>query len=412
VKVLYISNNYPPEIIGGAELIAHRHLKCLFDQGFNCEVFSGCFANNMPAFTIRSDEYQGIKVSRVSLGQEQCSWEYENFRNTKLNKMFGNFLLESSPDIVHFHNLPGLSVDFIEIANSIKIPTVLTVHDHWGFCHRQTLTKPNGKLCQDISKCSECQPYFLDNHHIQQNILVRNEYVKEKINLVDVIISPSEYLAKQYYLAGAASKGVEIISYGVNLANYYPLKRQTPIRKNLRFGIASYLGKHKGVDKVLDAISMLPEGLDVKFLIAGKGPLEKEIKEFIKNHHNGAYLEFVGWIPPEYTPRFLQTLDIFICASQWPENQPLSIMEAMACGLAVIATNIGGNPELVRHNISGQIIDVFNIHELTNSFLSYIKNPLQASTHGAAGARIISRDNMLQAVNRLKNVYLNLKFRR
>ena len=408
MKVLYISNNYPPEILGGAELIAHRHLKCLFEQGFDCEVFAGCFANNMPAFTLRSDEYQGIKVSRVSLGQEQSSWEYENFRNAKLNNIFEKFLLESRPNIVHFHNLPGLSVDFIEIANSKNIPTVLTVHDHWGYCHRQTLTKPNSELCQDISKCYECQPYFLDNHHTKQSILGRNEYVKEKINLVDVIISPSQYLAKQYCIAGVALKGVEVISYGVNLADYYPLKKQTPIRQNLRFGIASYLGKHKGVDKVLDAISMLPKGLNVKFIFAGKGPLEKEIKEFIGNHHNGAYVEFVGWIPPENTPRFLQGLDIFICASQWPENQPLSIMEAMASCVAVIATDCGGSPEIVRHGYSGLIVPIGDVGALATSFQLYNNDPKIAKLHGQAGQRFMSQQSIKKAALNLCHLYNKL----
>ena len=408
MKVLYVSNNYPPEIIGGAELIAHRHLKCLFDQGFDCEVFSGCLTQNMPAFNLRSEKYQGIKVSRVSLGQEQTSWEYENFRNKKLNNIFEKSLLESKPDIVHFHNLPGLSVDFIEIAKSKKIPTVLTVHDHWGFCHRQTLTKPNGELCKDISKCYECQSYFFDNHNMRQSILERNKYVQSKINLVDVIISPSQYLANQYCLAGCASNNVEVISYGVNLADYCPLKNQTLIKKNTRFGIASYLGKHKGVDKVLDAISMLPKGLDVKFLFAGKGPLEKDIKEFINSHYNGAYVEFVGWIPPENTPKFLQSLDIFIAASQWPENQPLSIMEAMASGVAVIATDCGGVPEIVRHGFNGLIVPMGDVCALATAFQLYTNDPKLAKLHGQAGQRFMSQQSIQKTILSLYHLYKKL----
>lgn len=236
----------------------------------------------------------------------------------------------------------------------------------------------------------------------------RNEHIKKMFLNLDLLISPSQYLLHQYQKAGCIAKSNVVVSNGVDLISFFPKKEKRDLRE-LRIGIASHLSRHKGIAAILEAIASLPGNLPLKFIFAGKGPMEKDILSFIKNSNNGSYVEFIGNVSPNKMPEFYHKIDIFLAASLWPENQPCTIMEAMASGLAVIATNIGGNPELVSHNKSGQLINAFNIHELTNSFLSYIKNHIQAVNHGAAGGRIISRDNMLQSINRLKNIYLNLK---
>jgi len=74
-------------------------------------------------------------------------------------------------------------VDLIDFAKENGCATVLTVHDHWGFCHRQKLTKPVGAICNDWTACSNCQGVYMNFHNTQQPIGKRNFYVRYRLRL-------------------------------------------------------------------------------------------------------------------------------------------------------------------------------------------------------------------------------------
>jgi len=388
--------------------MAHRHAIAINNNGLNCSVFTGDLTLTRPVYSSWNEHYEGIKVNRVALSETSTCSKSANFRDPNLLPLFLAVLKEDRPDVVHFHNLPGLSVDFIDIAKSQGCLTVLTAHDPWGFCHRQTLIKNDGSLCHDYSGCHECLSHYIDIDGCRQPIQNRNEYVRNALKKLDLLISPSYYLAQQYVLADFAPKNVAVLKYGVDL-NFFSSKSPSALKSDkLRFGVACHLGEHKGIRTILEALKLIKETSPLEIIIAGKGPMEDDVKSYAQQESNGNLLKFVGAVPHDQMAKFYQGIDVFIVASIWPENQPLTILEAMACGAAVIATDCGGCPELVVSGETGAIFPRGNPQALAELIMSYANSPATAITHGQKGRRQVSRHSISRTATRLRKIYRDL----
>ena len=201
-KILICCNVYPPDFIGGAELIAHSQAKELKRAGFDVTVFTGDILEIGKRHSLRREEYEGLPVYRVRLTAEDFDPQFLNFTHKEVEEHFRTILKKISPDIVHFHNLVGLSVGLIHLAKKQGIKTVLTLHDYWGFCFKNTLLKNNNELCRDFTQCSGCREVIpgQDNRNIPMRM--RQDFIAMQLEEIDAFISPSQYLADQYVIAG------------------------------------------------------------------------------------------------------------------------------------------------------------------------------------------------------------------
>ena len=285
---------------------------------------------------------------------------------------------------------------------------MLTAHDHWGFCHRQTLTRPDASICSDITACSSCLSHFEDLDGTPQPIQNRNKHVQQHLKKLDLLLSPSRYLAEQYFNADVSPARLAVISNGVDLSAFFAKKRGSSPKSDVVFGVASYLGPHKGIHNVLGAIASLPVGINAKVLFAGSGPLEADIRNFISSHPNGKLVTLLGGINPSAMIDFYNSIDVFVVGSVWPENQPLTIMEAMASGAAVVATSCGGSPELVVDGQTGRLFPPGDYNALASIMRGYAAAPLKAHKHGQGGSRSISRHSLKRTAIRLKDTYEEL----
>ena len=138
--------------------------------------------------------------------------------------------------------------------------------------------------------------------------------------------------------------------------NRYKIKKDLKDRKNL-IGFISRLSEGKGILNFVNAIPLiLKERDDLEFLIGGDGPLFNEIKKELKN--NGLYtqVELTGWIPHDELPDYLNELKLLVFPS-YSEGLPNIVSEAMACGTPVLATPVGGVPDLIKDGETGFIIE-------------------------------------------------------
>ncbi len=111
--------------------------------------------------------------------------------------------------------------------------------------------------------------------------------------------------------------------------------------------------------------------------------MSSNIERFQKNHPNGTRVRFLGEVAPDHTLKFMEEIDILVAPSLWPENQPLSILEAMGAGKAVITTNTGGIPEIVEHDSTGHLLREVNTESILQAMTRYILSPSLAIRHGA-----------------------------
>ncbi len=409
-RLLSVTSSYPPELTGGAELVAHRHNVALSTLGLECAAFAGSPANSTAAAEsgLRRDVYQDIPVWRLPRRGADASGLRENFRNAQAEQYFTQVLEVYAPSIVHFHSLQGLSVNLVKQAAAYGAKTLFTVHDHWGFCHRQTLTKPNGLLCSDTSECHHCQPLFVSDTGENTSIQERNRLVRTALTGVDMLISPSLYLRRCYVEQGLISADrSRIICNGIE-ERFFRVAPLNLTRRPLRFGFLGALSEHKGVGLILDALCEADQRPDWEFRFAGFGPMTDNLKRFQRNHPNGSKVRFDGEISPEKTEVFFENIDVLAAPSLWPENQPLSILEAMGSARPVIALTAGGVPELVEHEISGHLMADASINALIEGMAKYMRNPSLAATQGIAARKQAQSWTMAATTARIVKLYSRL----
>ena len=222
MRIIICCNVYPPNFLGGAELVAHYHAKALQNLGHEVLIFTGDSHIAGERHALIKDTYDGLPVFRVRLTQEDYSHDYVNFFHRDIDDHFQAVLTEFSPDVVHFHNIIGLSLGMIHRAKREGAITALTVHDHWGFCHKNTILRMENEACSNFSRCSECLPLIGNGNASRIPIQFRRDYFSLMLEGIDVFISPSRYLAEQYLQAGIGQGKFKVIGYGIDVERFSP----------------------------------------------------------------------------------------------------------------------------------------------------------------------------------------------
>jgi glycosyltransferase involved in cell wall biosynthesis len=142
MRILVVSNVYPPDVVGGAELVAHEGALAYARQGHEVRAFAGDLHAPRARYSRTDDAHDGIPVSRIALVPEDYSPEFLNFHHPVVEAHFGDVQRAFAPDVVHCHNLPGLSVKLAMLARESGARVVCTLHDFWGFCPRNTAVRP------------------------------------------------------------------------------------------------------------------------------------------------------------------------------------------------------------------------------------------------------------------------------
>lgn len=262
-------------------------------------------------------------------GLKNPSFMISSFIKSKFKKNF---------DIVHAHNVPSALA-----MKNISGKKILTLHGIFS----EQIDQLHGKISGNISK----------------------KYEKHAISWSDLttVISKETF---EYY----SKKGFQIIKIP-NAINIKQLNKSEDRRYQKQIIFAGRLSKEKGIDSLIQIGLNLPD--DIHLLVVGIGSEEENIKELIEKKHN---IHFLGFQSRENTISLIRGSDILLSPSLM-EGISTTILEGMACKTAIIASDLGGNKELIENNISGYLLDptkptkfiqkileLFSNFELKNSF--------------------------------------------
>jgi glycosyltransferase involved in cell wall biosynthesis len=170
-------------------------------------------------------------------------------------------------------------------------------------------------------------------------------------------------------------------------------RRLSGIKGRLVVGTAGELREHKGQDEFIRAAAIIARGFeDVEFIIAGEDQSPRKeyrarLERLVRELGLQARLHFTGWI--EDVAELLPALDIFVSSSR-VEPFGLVMVEAMAAGVAVVATATGGAREIVEHGVTGRIVEVEDHEALASAVSTLLANDearLRMAAHGRARAR-------------------------
>ena len=137
--------------------------------------------------------------------------------------------------------------------------------------------------------------------------------------------------------------------------------------------------KRKGIIELLDAIKIVEDSfqtININIFLIGTGPLDNYIDKFIIENNLKIRIIRKKKISERQKSKILKNSDIFILQSDH-EGLPMAILEAMACGLLIITTPVGGIPDVVINKKNGLLISPHNTNELVDAMNWVIENPLQ-----------------------------------
>jgi sugar transferase (PEP-CTERM/EpsH1 system associated) len=146
-----------------------------------------------------------------------------------------------------------------------------------------------------------------------------------------------------------------------------------------------------------------PSTHPVRLVMVGDGPLRAEVERVVAEAGVAQWVELRG--VRDNVPDEMRNMDLFVLPSI-AEGISNTILEAMACGLPVVATNVGGNAELVTDGLSGRIVPHSDPEAMAQALHAYVTNPDRAREHGRAGRQRVLRDfSMDRMVSAYTGVY-------
>lgn len=167
------------------------------------------------------------------------------------------------------------------------------------------------------------------------------------------------------------------------------------------------LGRRKGIYDLLDCITLNKSYFDekkIRFILGGDGDVD-DVGRFVKEKGLESIVTVPGWISGEQKEKYLKTSDIFILPS-YNEQMPMSILEGMAYGYPIIATVVGGIPEMVKHGENGFLFKSGDIEEMTKYLKLLCENKDMRERMGQRSREIVlERFDSKVIVEELINVY-------
>lgn len=278
---------------------------------------------------------------------------------TKDVKYKFNALLDSfNPDIVHLNNIhTQLSPVIAQLATQRNIKVVWTLHDYKLLC-------PRYDCLRNSEPCNLC---YSNKINVIKHKCVKNSFIASVLgfleakkwnkntldSITDAFICPSQFIRNEMIKGGFENSKMHQIFNFIDLS-------KVSYESTERSDYCCYIGRfseEKGIQTLLQAVSQT----DVSIKLIGAGPLLEHLKEQYKDNPKIEFLGFQNW---NEIREILLYSQFMIIPSEWYENNPISVVEALSLGTPVLGANIGGIPELIEPYKNGLLFESRNVSDL------------------------------------------------
>ncbi len=356
MKVLLVNKFLYPK--GGAETYVFKLGQTLEKFGnlvqyFGLENEKNIVGNHVGAYVSDMDFSAGIKKNLKA--------PFRIIYSKEARKKIKQVLYDFEPDVVHmnniqFHLTPSmmLEIEKYRKATKRKVKIVYTAHDY------QLICPTHGLFDSDINVCEKClggnythcvRTKCMKNSRMKSFLATLDAYYwkhSKAYSYIDTIICPSNFLK------GKLDTQKRFSDKTVSIHNFIEPCQISEVRKSdyvLEFG---HLSKDKGTDTLLEVAKRMPE---TRFVFAGYGASVERMKG-IPN------AEYVGFKTGDELEKLISEAAISIYPSEWHENCPFSVIESQMHLTPVVASRMGGIPELMQEGKTGELFEAGNSYEL------------------------------------------------
>jgi len=293
-------------------------------------------------------------------------------------------LREGEFDLLHTHgykaNLLGVSAAYVA-----QIPIIATIHGY-------TDAFPAVRVYKRL------------------DLLVLRRFPK--------VIAVSDYLRQELIASGLTPHRVATVYNAIDLdvfasnacTDRREVRTELGIEPNVPVVLTvGRLNPEKGHCYLLESVRLACAHVpDLRVLVVGEGPLRKQLEASTRSQHLDACVSFLGW--RDDVASLMAASDLFVLAST-RESFGLVILEALALGVPVIATRVGGVPEIIRTGESGILVEPRDSVALAEAMIWVLTNPAQAGQLARQGRAMVQQrfpvEVMVKATNRIYHEVLS-----
>jgi glycosyltransferase involved in cell wall biosynthesis len=381
MKVLLVSIFHPEIVRGGAQQVCYELFQGLKERDDVNVTLLAVVDESQPALYksgARITGFDGCPDEFLFLSREY-DYRWHKTSNSLLLESYAEFLLLLAPDVVHFHHFMLLGIDVITLTRRVlpNARIVLTLHEFMVICAAdgQMLRKTDGSLCSRASavRCNQCFP-----DTAPEQFFLREMWMKKHLEHVDVFTTPSRFMIRHFTDWGIdASRIVQVTNGQRNYNQDGAIENDS--RPRNRLGFFGQVVDNKGVWVVLQAVEHLRAEGFTDFVVEINGDNLRYASEKRRNEFT-AFMEregerpvaeqnvvFNGSYHTDQLAARMSRVDWCIVPSVWWESFGLVISEAWMFHRPVIASNVGGMAERIRHDVDGLLFQVADPRSLART---------------------------------------------
>lgn len=177
----------------------------------------------------------------------------------------------------------------------------------------------------------------------------------------------------------------------------------------IRICFLSRFIEEKGIFELLEAIhDLLSEGCNIELALAGNGSIEDKLRNWIEQNNINDKVTFAGYLRSKEKAQFLLDADIFVLPS-YTEGCPVSLLEAMAAGLPIVASRVGGIPSIIEDGINGFLVSPKDSNDLKNKLFTLIQNRALMKKIGSTNKKIAWEKYESRLITgKIENIYSSM----
>ena len=393
MRILQLNHRF--EEIGGAEVYFRSLARWQRERGHEVALFAAS-----PERAV--DEPDTLVVERPSFDLKRL------LEDPDLDGRLARFAQAFRPDLVHVHNLYSFPAGFVLALAALEVPIVQTVHDLSIVCTNGWCVLPDGEVCEGGPgrKCLErgCESNAPYDARLVQTAAFRLALLRTSIA---AFVSPSEFVADRCRRSRLGP--VEVVPYYVDPALFPEEEAQARDSKRLLF--AGRLSREKGVHTLIEALrTVVDRDPAATLTVLGDGDQLAALRARVAELGLEKSVSFRGARPRAEVLSELRRCAALVLPSEWCENSPVSIYESLLAGLPVVATRMGGIPELVRDGVTGLLAEPRSADSLAERLLTLLGDEaLQAKLSGNAKEHAHRYSDLEAHLARLESVYADAR---
>lgn len=374
MKICMITQDFPPKARGAGQY-AYKLAKGLRDRGHEVVVLTR--GSNNALYTL--DNFNGINVYRVRFVK---AYPF----HLELHKKFIEKLLREKIkdcDILHLHTP---SVPAVQIRD---IPVLSTFH---GTAYGSSKRRGYKDVYSIGIKLS--LPLLIDT---EKRIIMSSE------SIIAVSLLVKMEIIKYYN----PDKKIEIIHNFVDTGKFIPSQFNENKRKTQHLLYVGSLDYLKGVLDLIHAFKIISKergNRNVRLFIFGNGPLEGKLRSILKTNNLRNDVCLFNYLKNDKLVEYYQNATIFILPSYY-EGSPTVLLEAMACGVPVIATRVGGIPELIKDGKTGLLVPPGDPKALAEAIVYLLDNEKERRRLGKNGRKLVEKNH---SIDKMVKKYLDI----